>query len=277
MQDTTLWLEHPAPAGPVEAMVLERASMAARTVLDRTRGRQPVRPRDRELVEVLLDPTATEEDRRRAAEQLGLPAYARVRVTATPKGRLDVLRQKDTAQAGSPALGGQRLGIGPAVAPIELAATVDLACVAVRFTASGDASDPGPRVAHTDDLGVLVLLAQAVQTDRPPPSDVQALDRAATAAPWMLATLDAIARNGSLRSGRHGAHRASLHPPRTSHPGRAPPRLVAVGDRGTVTPRQRPHGAPPAARWMIPQSAGRRLRTTGRDSSASRAWPLRRS
>ncbi|MFD0475104.1 hypothetical protein ACFQ0B_47785 [Nonomuraea thailandensis] len=35
----TVYLEHPGPAGPVEAMVLERAAMAARTILDRTRSR----------------------------------------------------------------------------------------------------------------------------------------------------------------------------------------------------------------------------------------------
>jgi hypothetical protein len=194
--DASLWLEHPAPAGPVEAMVLERAAMAARAVLDRTRSRRPARRQDRELVEVLLDPAAPEEDRRRAAERLRLPSHARVHVTAALDGRLDVLRENH----GAPAADGQRLGIGRAVAPIELAATVDLARTAARFTAVGDASDPGPRVVYAEDLGVLVLLAQVVQTHRSPLPDVEALDRASTAAPWMLSTLDAIARSGSVRA-----------------------------------------------------------------------------
>lgn len=197
--DTTLWLEHPGPAGPVEAMVLERAAIVARTVLERTRSRQPA-PHDRELVEVLLDPMAPEHDRRRAAARLGFPADSRLHVTATPDGRLDIARQGHRPGADEPAGDRRRLGVGPAVDPLQLPATVDLARTAARFTAAGGPSDPGPQVVHADDLGVLLLLAQAVDLRRQPPPDADAVDRAATAAPWMLPTLDAVARTGSLRA-----------------------------------------------------------------------------
>jgi hypothetical protein len=54
-----LWLERPGPAGPVEAMVLERAAAAARVVLVRTRGRAPARPGDdAAAAEVLVDAAA---------------------------------------------------------------------------------------------------------------------------------------------------------------------------------------------------------------------------
>ena len=50
----TVFLEHPQPAGPVDAMVLERAAITTKTVLDRTRSKAKPRYRhDPALVEVL--------------------------------------------------------------------------------------------------------------------------------------------------------------------------------------------------------------------------------
>jgi len=186
----SLWLERPGPAGPVEAMILERAALAARAVTARTRSRRPSR---RELLEVLLDAGAPEVDRRYAARGLGVSLDARARVTATPDGRLDIVRQ------GSEPEPSERVGVGPPAGPLKLAATVEAARAAARFTAEGTASDPGPRVVYAESLGVLLVLAKSglVQQSLP---DVDALERASIAAPWMLATLDALARNVSHRA-----------------------------------------------------------------------------
>src|SRR5688500_8336066 len=118
----TVCLEHPAPAGPVEAVVLERAVMAARTVLDRTRSRTRRPPRrDDELLEVLLDATAPERDRMRAAQIFGLPLDGRARVAASLDGRLVVEAVPATARA--PAGPAARAGIRPSGAPLCLPAT----------------------------------------------------------------------------------------------------------------------------------------------------------
>jgi hypothetical protein len=169
-------LEHPAPAGPVEAVVLERAVMAARTVLDRIRSRTRRPPRrDDELPEVLLDATAPDRDRTGAAQIFGLPLDARARVVASPDGRLDVEAVPDPA--GAPA-GSARAGIGPSVPPLDLPWTVEQARAAARFTAEGTAADPG-----AEDLGGLLLLAPAVDGHPESVPDLQALEKAVAAAP----------------------------------------------------------------------------------------------
>lgn len=58
----------------------------------------------------------------------------------------------------------------------------------------------GRRVVHAEQLGGLILLAAAVGPGPEPDPDVRALEHAATAAPWMLATLDVVAETVSLRA-----------------------------------------------------------------------------
>jgi hypothetical protein len=201
----TVCLEHPAPAGPVEAVVLERAVMAARTVLDRTRSRTRRSPRrDDELLEVLLDATAPDRDRTRAAQILGLSLDGRVRVVASVDGRLDVETVPETA--GAPAGTTARAGVGPAVAPLDLPWTVEQARAAARFTAEGTATDPGPRVVHAEDLGGLLLLARAVDGHPESVPDLLAVEKAAATAPWVLPTLDVVAGAASLRAAATALH-----------------------------------------------------------------------
>jgi hypothetical protein len=205
----TVCLEHPAPAGAVEAVVLERAVMAARTVLDRTRSRtrRPQR-RDNELLEVLLDATAPDRDRTRAAQILGLPLDGRVRVVAAVDGRLDVEAVPETAEerTAPPGNTAARAGVGPAVPPLDLPWTVEQARAAARFTAEGTATDPGPRVVHAEDLGGMLLLAQAVDGHPESIPDLLSIEKAATAAPWVLPTLDVVAGSASLRAAAAALH-----------------------------------------------------------------------
>lgn len=183
-----LWLETSAPAGTVEAVVLERAAAAARVVLERTRSR---RHDDPASVELLIDADATEADRLIAARRLGLPAQARV--LALGGGDVQVVAG-DGAGADN-----RRAGVGPSLPVSQLPESARLARLALRLTAEGTEDDPGPRIVHADELGALALLVDAADSRQLPIPDVRALERAAAAAPWVLATLDAIASGASLR------------------------------------------------------------------------------
>jgi hypothetical protein len=201
--DALLWLERPGPAGPVEAMVLERAAVAARAVLDRTRGRAPASPDDA-LVEVLLDENAPAGTRQRAARVLGLAETGLARVIALADGAGQVRpRIEPAAGVGRPGDGAHRdwprAGIGPAADIVGLPGSWAAARTALRFTAEGTEDDPGPRTVFADELGGLALLAEAVSPHAPALRDEVALEHAAAAAPWMLATLHAVATSSSLR------------------------------------------------------------------------------
>ncbi|MCW2912467.1 MAG: transcriptional regulator, CdaR [Actinomycetia bacterium] len=198
----TLWLERPGPAGPVEAMVLERAAAAARAVLERTRGRTSEdhgSAHDPASVEVVLDASAPEEVRLQAARRLGLDRATLARAVALEDSpaRVEAVVKPEAATS---QVGGRRAGIGPAVPVLDLPSSWAAARVALRLTAEGTAQDPGPRVVHADQMGGLAVLAAAVGPGTEPVPDVRALERAGATAPWMLATLEAVASNPSLRA-----------------------------------------------------------------------------
>ncbi|WP_405593510.1 helix-turn-helix domain-containing protein [Streptomyces sp. NBC_01092] len=192
---TALWLERAEQAEPsvVDAVILERAAGVIRLVLDRTRGRAPAD--DPALVETLLDGAAPEAARLHAARRLGLDPAVPARVLAPLDGRpLVVPAHPDVA----PPAG--RVGVGPAVPVLDLPRSWSEARVALRFTAEGTAQDPGPGVVHADELGGIALLADIVVPGAEQPPDVQALETAAAAAPWLLGTLHAVSSTVSLRA-----------------------------------------------------------------------------
>ncbi|MCL8010124.1 helix-turn-helix domain-containing protein [Streptomyces sp. AS02] len=193
--DPALWLERAEAAEPsvVDAVILERAAGAVRLVLDRTRGRAPAD--DPALVETVLDGTAPEAARLHAARRLGLDAAAPARVLVPLDGRPRIVPAHPAAE---PPDG--RVGVGPVVPVLDLPRSWAQARVALRFTAEGTAQDPGPGVVHADELGGVALLADLVVPGAEPPPDVQALEAAAAAAPWLLATLHAVASTVSLRA-----------------------------------------------------------------------------
>jgi len=194
-----LWLERQGPAGAVDAMVLERASAAARSVLERTRGRSSTHTDDPAFLETLFDDQAPEQARLHAARRLGLHGSTPARALALADGTGAV-----EAVIGSSAVPatpvGARVGIGPTVAVLQLPASWAGARTAYRFTAEGTERDPGPRGVRFDELGGLVLLAAAVGPGSEPIPDVRAIQHAGSAAPWVLLTLEAIAATTSLRA-----------------------------------------------------------------------------
>jgi hypothetical protein len=202
-----LWLERAESAVPsvVDAVILERAAGAVRLVLDRTRGRAPAD--DPALVETVLDATAPEAARLHAARRLGLDPGVRARVLVPLDGRPRIVAEHRDAE---PPAG--RVGVGPAVRVLDLPRSWTAARTALRFTAAGTAQDPGPRVVHADELGGIALLSGLVVPGAEPPPDVQALETAAATAPWLLATLHAVASTTSLRAaaGEISVHHSTL-------------------------------------------------------------------
>jgi hypothetical protein len=196
-----LWLERPGPAGPVEAMVLERAAAAARAVLARTRGRTPM-GKDEAAVEVLIDGSAPPDARQHAARALGLANVRRVRAVALAAcDRIQpAIRSEPLASAGFTVSSDQRAGIGMAVPIGGLPASWAAARTALRLTAEGTDDDPGPRSVRYDELGGLALLAENVSSATPVIPDELALEHTAMAAPWMLSTLHAVATTASSRA-----------------------------------------------------------------------------
>ena len=198
----TMWLERPGPSGPVDAMVLERATQAVRTVLERTRGRYAqTRQDDGELIEVLLDPDSPATARDRAVRLLGFHPGETVRAVAEfgdpPHLTVTTAHRHAALNAAS-----QRLGIGPPVVVEEAAASSTAAVLALRLTAEGTPADPGPRVVAAEDLGAALLVAAAFEKNpswaRHP--DVLTLNRGGSKAPWLLNTLTALSTTDSLRS-----------------------------------------------------------------------------
>jgi PucR C-terminal helix-turn-helix domain len=197
-----LWLERTGPAGPVEAMVLERAAAAARAVLERTRGRTPAPPDDA-AVEVLIDASAPAEARQHVARRLGLAESALARAVALETGGTRIAPAGESESYGpglAAAAPGPRAGVGPAVPALDLPVSWASARTALRLTAEGTEDDPGPRIVYADELGGLAILAEAIGPGTTPIPDVRALEQAAAAAPWMLSTLYAVATTASLRT-----------------------------------------------------------------------------
>ncbi|KND29943.1 helix-turn-helix domain-containing protein [Streptomyces acidiscabies] len=208
-----------APPSVVDAVILERAAGAVSRVLDRTRGRAP--SDDPALMETLLDAGAPEQARLHAARRLGLAPGVRARVVVPLDGAPYVVpvpasqesRPVLASRAGEgpvPVRAGEstagirtagiRAGVGPSLPLLSLPDSWAAARTALRFTAEDTAADPGPRVVYADDLGGVALLAETVVPGGEPPPDVRALERAAVEAPWMLATLHAVAFTQSLRA-----------------------------------------------------------------------------
>lgn len=199
---SALWLERAAGDGPsvVDAVILERAAAAVRSVLDRTRGRVPApQADDPALVETVLDADAPLPARLHAARRLGLGgttgAAALVRAVAVADGPPLIVAD------GQPLPVTGRAGVGPAVAVAELPRSWAAARTALRFASDGRLPGPvGRNVVHADELGGVALLADLVVPGAEPAPDVRAVEAAAADAPWMLRTLEAVASTASLRA-----------------------------------------------------------------------------
>ncbi|WP_218033355.1 PucR family transcriptional regulator [Mycobacterium botniense] len=78
----SLWLERPGGAGPLDDLLLDRASVAARLLLGSAQTKRVTGVSDPALVEVVLSRRESAADRRRALRRLGLAPHLPLRVAA---------------------------------------------------------------------------------------------------------------------------------------------------------------------------------------------------
>jgi hypothetical protein len=205
------WLETTEPQA-IDELILERLAVCVRIVLDRTRRR--VVKDDAAALEVLLNPKVTEAVRLEAARRLGLAPTARVRALA-------VLPESDAGPAAE--IGGARaylepcgpdsarprpagrIGVGRSMPVLEAWKSWEQARIALRFTSPG--GEPGLTTVRYATLGESVAkLAETFTADSPVPEDVQRIENAAVAAPWLLETLGHVVMHNSLRAASDAAH-----------------------------------------------------------------------
>ena len=204
-----VWLERAGPPSVVDAMVLERFAAGVRITLERTRDRDRVGP----SLRVLLDEQAEPEQRRAAADRLGITGPATVLAAAPLAGGPDgpphdagrlvarIGRVHAIVRPGRDPgdLAGRRVGIGRAADPDNLHESWGQALVALRTTSDGAPGEPGDTVVRYADLGGLAVVAEQISGVAAEVADVRALDAVAAAHPWALGTLDTVIRHLTVR------------------------------------------------------------------------------
>ena len=212
-----VWLERVGTPSVVDAMVLERFAAGVRITLERTRDRDRVGP----ALRVLLDGQAEPEQRRAAADRLGLTGPATVLAAAplaggadglprgtgrlaTRIGRVHAIVRSDLDATAE--LDGWRIGIGRAADLAHLHESWAQALVALRTTSDGAPGEPGATVVRYADLGGLAVVAEQISAVAAEVADVRALDAVAATHPWALGTLDAVIRHLTVRSAATELH-----------------------------------------------------------------------
>ncbi|MGW2250063.1 helix-turn-helix domain-containing protein [Kitasatospora sp. NPDC001660] len=204
----TVWLERPAPAGPLDELLLDRLAIAVATAVERY-GPAHTTMADPALVELVIGAGTDEAARARALRLLGFAADLPVHAVAV-RTPLQLDRVGTLLCPGRPVKAAQLADAGAILATtidvtrlppdvragIGAAGTPDRswheARTALRFTT------PRRPVVHHADLGALTLLARLPEDAVRANPDVAAIARIACN-PDDLATLDAYCAAGSLR------------------------------------------------------------------------------
>ncbi|MGX9899699.1 helix-turn-helix domain-containing protein [Arthrobacter sp. SA17] len=215
-----VWIERSGPAFANDEMILERVAIALGISFDRT---SPVAA-SRRAVETLLDGAAPLDRRMDAAAMLHLDRRTSYRVVAVPVSmelagpsaviytavgpvRAAVLRSSttETVDAQSPRPG-STAGVGLAMTPESLHRSWATALLALRLS-----SQRHPRQL-ADDLGSLLVFAEAADTSSYETPDLHALKRLVKSQPKALTLLDSIAETTSLRAVAEeiGLHHSSV-------------------------------------------------------------------
>lgn len=216
------WPEHTAPGGgrawierdgalhANDEMILERLAIAIGIHLERSAPQAAMR----KAVETVIDGAEPAEGRRLAAARLRLESGSSFVViaepvsAATPTGHHTVVItpvgpvRAVIRHADDDVVESERAGIGYAVAPDDLARSWTSALTALRLTS---ASQP---VLHADELGGLVLLAEAMDAHGAEHPDLAALRRQFEASPRIVSTVEAMVTTDSIRA---AATAAGLH------------------------------------------------------------------
>ncbi len=207
------WLERVGAPHANDEMILERLAISLDITLERS---APVAAL-RRAVETVLDAAEPESVRQAAATRLKLDPHSSYRVDAVPAGSppIDghqsvVVTPAGTVRAvirlATDAAPSGRAGIGVACAPAGLADSWRSGLVALRMTSE---SEP---VVRANELGAVLLLAEAADSSAGTPADVAALSRLLAASDRTLPALQALVANDSLRAAATelGVHHSTL-------------------------------------------------------------------
>lgn len=204
------WLERSGAPHANDEMILERLAIALAITHDRT---SPAAA-SRRAIETLIDEHAAPEARMEAARRVHLDPHSHYRVVATPAATVGagvsvVVGTRFGAvrvSVGGDAEHADRAGIGIAAAPLSLDRSWASALIALRLSS---AREP---VVRADDVGALLLLAAASDSESEEIPDVAAVARLVDAHPGAEAILDAIAATDSLRAAgvETGLHHSTI-------------------------------------------------------------------
>lgn len=218
-----VWLERPGTAHSFDELLVERLAIAAAALWDRN-DPAPTTMAGPALVELLIDPTASEAARARALRLLGFASDKRLRLAAVAlddRASLSVVaRSIGSGHTKAAVLGtvgavvasevvasgiaaGGRVGVGDSFAPfgaVDASRSWAQARLALRFTGLG-----GERVIWHETLGSRALLGSVPAEALAANPDVRALRVLPSED---LATFEAFCSTGSLRQ---AAARLHLH------------------------------------------------------------------
>lgn len=207
------WLEREGAAHANDEMILERLAIALGIMLERSAPQAALR----KAVETVIDAAESPEARRAAATRLRLDPLARFVIIAepasspsppghhtvvvTPAGAVRAVIKLESDETTEP-----RAGIGFAVGGDELDRSWASALTALRLT-----SEREP-VLRADDLGGLILLADAAEGRGFDHRDLAALQRVVASSPRTLGVLESLVHTESLRAAaaESGLHHSTI-------------------------------------------------------------------
>ncbi|MDP3207703.1 MAG: hypothetical protein Q8M65_01015, partial [Rhodoglobus sp.] len=204
------WLERDGALHANDEMILERLAIAIGIMLERSAPQAAMR----KAVETVIDPSEPSEGRRLAAARLRLDPAGRFVVVAEPVGACTPVGHHTVVvtpvgpvrariqHLDEDAAAGDRAGVGYAVSPDRLDRSWLSALTALRLTSASQ------MVLRADDLGGVILLAEAMSAQGYDHPDLAALRRQFDAGPRMVSMVEAIVATDSLRA---AAVAAGLH------------------------------------------------------------------
>jgi len=192
-----VWLERSGPAGPLDALILERAARALHA-LTADAHRSPDG-----LLRIVCDPDASTSDRQDAVTRLRLAGP--VTVVLSTSGDLQAALRATVGELtvallpGEPGpLEGIAGGLAVASDPLSVPEAVEHARVALKLARC--AGGVTPSLVRYHDLGVLAALVERfTPTEAAALDDVRRLDDLFEGHPWIIETLQAVADQDSLR------------------------------------------------------------------------------
>jgi hypothetical protein len=194
-----VWLERIGADGPLDTLILERASRALQALTEDSGHRSTSG-----LVSIVCDPGASTEERRNAVTRIGLAGA--VTVVLSTSSNLHAPLCATLGAGGVVALLPGRpdvpegISAGAAVAPdpLQLPTALEQARVALRL--ANDVGGRAPSVVRYEDLGALAnVVERFTRAEAAAVDDVRALHHLLAGHPWVIETLQAVLDQPSLR------------------------------------------------------------------------------